>query len=160
MDLRDKPELAFPWGEPAPDPGFQGANRQESRICRYKTRLLCDPTVKPFVCAYTSGRPIWKDSWDATAQWLFVVQEGRVTAINRDETARDDQVQPMLVVLKKLIPSLEGYATSGTNDYWVVTYSGVKRGRYTPDLQDCAKREWVAKRKRPRFHDSDQEEDE
>ena len=104
------PDVAFPWGEPAPDPGFQGSNGQEFRTCRYKMRLLCDPAVKPFVCAYRYGRPIWKDSWDATAQWLFTVQDGRVTAINRDETARDDQVQLMLACLKNLIPSLEGYA--------------------------------------------------
>ena len=150
MDPRNLPELAFPWGEPPPDLVFQGADGQEWRTCRYKMRLLCDPKEKPLACSYTHGRPMSKNTWDPTAQWLFVAQEGRVTALNRDETFRDDEIAPMLNMLKGLIPSLEGYATSAKNDYWVVTHYGVTREIYSPALQDQAKRKWMANRKRPR----------
>ena len=159
-DLRSKPELAFPWGEPAPDPEFQDAHGQNWRTCRYKMRLLCDPKEKPFACSYTHGRPMSKNTWDPTAQWLFMAQEGRVTAINRDETFRDADIALVLNKLKGLIPSLEGYATSAANDYWVVTHYGVQRERYSPALQDEAKRKWMANRKRPRrFQDSDDDDE-
>ena len=56
--------------------------------------------------------------------------------------------------------SLEGYATSAANDYWVVTHYGVQRERYSPALQDEAKRKWMANRKRPRrFQDSDDDDE-
>ena len=147
MDPRNKPEMAFPWGEPPPSPGLEGADAHLLQG-RFKMRLLCDPKEKPFVCSYTHTHEITKHTWDPYAQWLFTVQEGRVTAINRDHMVRDDQIAPLLNSLKRLIPSLEGYATSVTNDYWVVTHYGVQRERYSPGLQDEAKRKWMAKRKR------------
>ena len=160
MDLRDKPELAFSWDEPAPTlHTVQREDGQQYRTARYKMRFLCDPTVKPSVFGYKAGSEIVKDGWAPTAQWVFMVQEGRVTATNHDEKFCDDQMQTMLKKLKQAVPSLEGYATSSTNDFWVVTHYGVTRESYRPTLQNQAKREWIAKRKRCRFEESGDEED-
>ena len=97
-----------------------------TRKYKYQMRLICDPREE-FFCGYVTHNKKSTFSYSPDANqngWRFIVQEGRVNAIYRAPTARD-QFNPncmatMLEKFKTFLPTLEGYVVSSDRDYWVI----------------------------------------
>ena len=96
--------------------------------CKYKyqLRLICDPREE-FFCGYVTHNKKSTFSYSPDADqngWRFIVQEGRVSAIYRAPTARDQFnsfcMEIMLEKFKAFLPSLEGYVVSSDRNYWVI----------------------------------------
>jgi len=151
-DLREAYAHAFAKFEDAPPRNTQ-ADVDGTNV-NYKLRLLCDPR-EHFLCAYTNRA--FKYDHGPAGSWQFTVQEGRVTGYFNGEKFRPDHMTRMLDEFKKLLPSLEGYVTASTRDYWVVG-DEVYVHRHMVTLQEQARLSYVLRREadQKRKHAADQ----